>query len=196
MWALSTDPVPGKGCQGHGESAKAMGGQPGNEVQQLELHAVAAGRLYQGSCGLQVPVGSVPRVNSPWKSKKEQNKADDDRKQAEEDEKEEKEGGKKKAGERFCQALASPLITCANHDTLVMSACHQDRLSCSRRRASVHMLHNRVQQHGKPKCTDHNLVDMIKKDPKHMLVYTVLDNVHEGIPCFFQQDSDLILGEG
>lgn len=41
VWALSTDPVPGKDCQGHAEAAKAMGRQPGNEVQQLGLHAVA-----------------------------------------------------------------------------------------------------------------------------------------------------------
>lgn len=42
VWALSTDPVPGKDCQRHAEGAKAMSGQPGYEVQQLGLHAVAA----------------------------------------------------------------------------------------------------------------------------------------------------------
>lgn len=41
VWALSTDPVPGKDCQGHAEGAKAMGRQPGYQVQQLGLHAVA-----------------------------------------------------------------------------------------------------------------------------------------------------------
>ena len=59
VWALSTDPVPGKDCQGHAEGAKAMSRQPGYKVQQLGLHAVAAARLYQRSCGLQIPEPSM-----------------------------------------------------------------------------------------------------------------------------------------
>ena len=31
--------MPGKDCKGHAEGAKAVGWQPGNQVQQLGLHA-------------------------------------------------------------------------------------------------------------------------------------------------------------